>query len=66
MRPLFCLGSVVCYNYCSMEDFDTDKFICTIQNCPELWNKCAKEHADKSKRETAWNAPFSRRELLIG
>ena len=35
-----------------MEVFDTDKFICTIQNCPELWNTCAREYADK--RETAW------------
>jgi hypothetical protein len=37
-----------------MEGFDTDKFICTIQNCSELWNTCAREHAEKSKRETAW------------
>jgi hypothetical protein len=37
-----------------MEVFHTDKFVCTIQNCPELWNKCATEYADKSKSETAW------------
>jgi hypothetical protein len=37
-----------------MEVFDTAKFICTIQNCPELWNTYAREYADKSKRETAW------------
>jgi hypothetical protein len=37
-----------------MEVFDTDKFICTIQNCPELWNTCAREYADESKRETVW------------
>jgi hypothetical protein len=36
-----------------MEVFNTDKFICKIQNCPELWNTCAREYADKSKRETA-------------
>jgi hypothetical protein len=37
-----------------MEVFSTDKFICTIQNCPEMWNTCAREYADKSKRETVW------------
>jgi hypothetical protein len=43
-----------------MEVFDTDKFICTIQNCPELWNVCAKEYADKNKRETAWRMVLTR------
>jgi hypothetical protein len=42
-----------------MEVFDTDKFICTIQNCPELWNTCAREYADKSNRETAWRMVLS-------
>ena len=35
---LLCVKIIAAWRFC-----DTDKFICTIQNCPELWNKCAKE-----------------------
>jgi hypothetical protein len=43
-----------------MEVFDTDKFIGTIQNCPELWKLCAKEYDDKNTRETAWRMVLTR------